>query len=34
MSCVSLDCPVLYKLSRVGRQLSRGPYLRQLLEQF
>ncbi|XP_051510617.1 DNA polymerase zeta catalytic subunit-like isoform X2 [Myxocyprinus asiaticus] len=32
--CVSLDCPVLYKLSRVNRQLSRGPYLRQLLEQF
>ncbi|CAL8312592.1 unnamed protein product [Lota lota] len=34
MPCVSLDCPVLYKLSRVSRQLSRGPYLRQLLEQF
>ncbi|XP_029965506.1 LOW QUALITY PROTEIN: DNA polymerase zeta catalytic subunit [Salarias fasciatus] len=33
-SCVSLDCPVLYKLSRVSRQLSRAPYLRQLLEQF
>ncbi|RXN14092.1 DNA polymerase zeta catalytic subunit [Labeo rohita] len=32
--CVSLDCPILYKLSRVNRQLSRGPYLRQLLEQF
>ncbi|KAM4529024.1 DNA polymerase zeta catalytic subunit [Fundulus diaphanus] len=32
--CVSLDCPVLYKLSRVNRQLSRAPYLRQLLEQF
>ncbi|KAG9347443.1 hypothetical protein JZ751_005010 [Albula glossodonta] len=32
--CVSLDCPVLYKLSRVTRQLSKGPYLRQLLEQF
>ncbi|KAM4633548.1 DNA polymerase zeta catalytic subunit [Polymixia lowei] len=32
--CVSLDCPVLYKLSRVSRQLSRAPYLRQLLEQF
>ncbi|KAJ8270777.1 hypothetical protein GJAV_G00119170 [Gymnothorax javanicus] len=32
--CVSLDCPVLYKLSRVSRQLSKGPYLRQLLEQF
>ncbi|XP_028996460.1 DNA polymerase zeta catalytic subunit isoform X2 [Betta splendens] len=32
--CVSLDCPVLHKLSRVGRQLSRVPYLRQLVEQF
>ncbi|XP_077075913.1 DNA polymerase zeta catalytic subunit [Siphateles boraxobius] len=32
--CVSLDCPILYKLSRVSRHLSRGPYLRQLLEQF
>ncbi|XP_059369223.1 DNA polymerase zeta catalytic subunit isoform X3 [Carassius carassius] len=32
--CVSLDCPILYKLSRVNRSLSRGPYLRQLLEQF
>uniref|UniRef100_A0A673FY24 DNA polymerase zeta catalytic subunit n=1 Tax=Sinocyclocheilus rhinocerous TaxID=307959 RepID=A0A673FY24_9TELE len=32
--CVSLDCPVLYKLSRVNRHLSRGSYLRQLLEQF
>ncbi|XP_051265819.1 DNA polymerase zeta catalytic subunit isoform X2 [Dicentrarchus labrax] len=32
--CVSLDCPVLYKLSRVTRQLSKAPYLRQLLEQF
>ncbi|XP_074541987.1 DNA polymerase zeta catalytic subunit isoform X2 [Halichoeres trimaculatus] len=32
--CVSLDCPVLYKLSRVHRQLSKAPYLRQLLEQF
>ncbi|XP_015242281.1 PREDICTED: DNA polymerase zeta catalytic subunit [Cyprinodon variegatus] len=32
--CVSLDCPVLYKLSRVSRQLSKAPYLRQLLEQF
>ncbi|XP_071334532.1 DNA polymerase zeta catalytic subunit isoform X2 [Trachinotus anak] len=32
--CVSLDCPVLYKLARVNRQLSRAPYLRQLLEQF
>ncbi|KAM9355265.1 DNA polymerase zeta catalytic subunit [Pholidichthys leucotaenia] len=32
--CVSLDCPVLYKLSRVSRQLSKAPYLRQLMEQF
>ncbi|XP_069370752.1 DNA polymerase zeta catalytic subunit isoform X2 [Paralichthys olivaceus] len=32
--CVSLDCPVLYKLARVNRQLSKAPYLRQLLEQF
>ncbi|XP_059212566.1 DNA polymerase zeta catalytic subunit [Centropristis striata] len=32
--CVSLECPVLYKLSRVNRQLSKAPYLRQLLEQF
>ncbi|XP_076611860.1 DNA polymerase zeta catalytic subunit isoform X1 [Chaetodon auriga] len=32
--CVTLDCPVLYKLSRVNRQLSKAPYLRQLLEQF
>ncbi|XP_028970573.2 DNA polymerase zeta catalytic subunit isoform X2 [Esox lucius] len=32
--CVSLDCPVLYKLSRANRQLSKAPYLRQLLEQF
>ncbi|XP_067240784.1 DNA polymerase zeta catalytic subunit isoform X3 [Chanodichthys erythropterus] len=32
--CISLDCPILYKLSRVNRHLSRGPYLRQLLEQF
>ncbi|XP_061668529.1 DNA polymerase zeta catalytic subunit isoform X2 [Syngnathoides biaculeatus] len=30
--CVSLDCPVLYKLSRVSRQLSKAPYLRQLLD--
>ncbi|XP_072300034.1 DNA polymerase zeta catalytic subunit isoform X2 [Eucyclogobius newberryi] len=34
MPCVSLDCPVLYKLARVNRLLSRAPYLRQLLEQF
>uniref|UniRef100_A0A3B4U6G0 DNA polymerase zeta catalytic subunit n=1 Tax=Seriola dumerili TaxID=41447 RepID=A0A3B4U6G0_SERDU len=32
--CVSLDCPVLYKLARVNRQLCKAPYLRQLLEQF
>ncbi|KAM8831537.1 DNA polymerase zeta catalytic subunit isoform 2-T2 [Spinachia spinachia] len=32
--CVSLECPVLYKLSRVNKQLSKAPYLRQLLEQF
>ncbi|KAJ8008958.1 hypothetical protein DPEC_G00083820 [Dallia pectoralis] len=32
--CVSLECPVLYKLSRANRQLSKAPYLRQLLEQF
>ncbi|CAJ1077657.1 LOW QUALITY PROTEIN: DNA polymerase zeta catalytic subunit [Xyrichtys novacula] len=32
--CVSLDCPVLYKLSRINRQISKAPYLRQLLEQF
>ncbi|KAM8847502.1 DNA polymerase zeta catalytic subunit [Synchiropus picturatus] len=32
--CVSLDCPVLYKVSGVNRQLSKAPYLRQLLEQF
>ncbi|CAL9691750.1 unnamed protein product [Knipowitschia caucasica] len=32
--CVSLDCPVLYKLSGVSRTLARAPYIRQLLEQF
>lgn len=32
--CISLDCPVVYKLSRVNRSLSRAPYLRQLLDQF
>ncbi|XP_025150807.3 DNA polymerase zeta catalytic subunit isoform X2 [Bubalus bubalis] len=32
--CVSLNCPVLYKLSRVNRELSKAPYLRQLLDQF
>ncbi|KAK2846284.1 hypothetical protein Q7C36_011138 [Tachysurus vachellii] len=31
--CVSLDCPVLYKLSQVNRQLHNAPYLRQLLQQ-
>ncbi|XP_053566840.1 DNA polymerase zeta catalytic subunit [Bombina bombina] len=34
IQCVSLNCPVLFKLSRVGRELSKAPYLRQLLEQF
>nr|XP_015209617.1 PREDICTED: LOW QUALITY PROTEIN: DNA polymerase zeta catalytic subunit [Lepisosteus oculatus] len=34
LQCVSLDCPVLYKLSRVSRQLSKAPYLRRLLDQF
>lgn len=32
--CVSLNCPVLYKLSQVNRELSKAPYLRQLLDQF
>ncbi|KAH0508515.1 DNA polymerase zeta catalytic subunit [Microtus ochrogaster] len=32
--CVSLNCPVLFKLSRVNRELSKAPYLRQLLDQF
>ncbi|NXL83331.1 REV3L polymerase, partial [Alectura lathami] len=32
--CVSLSCPVLFKLSRVSRELSKAPYLRQLLDQF
>eukprot|EP00070_Physeter_catodon_P043445 XP_028350339.1 DNA polymerase zeta catalytic subunit isoform X6 [Physeter catodon] len=32
--CVSLNCPVLYKVSRVNRELSKAPYLRQLLDQF
>nr|XP_023419436.1 LOW QUALITY PROTEIN: DNA polymerase zeta catalytic subunit [Cavia porcellus] len=32
--CVSLNCPVLFKLSRVNRDLSKAPYLRQLLDQF
>ncbi|XP_066555014.1 DNA polymerase zeta catalytic subunit [Amia ocellicauda] len=34
VQCISLDCPVLYKLSRVSRQLAKAPYLRQLLDQF
>ncbi|XP_004702065.1 DNA polymerase zeta catalytic subunit [Echinops telfairi] len=32
--CVSLSCPLLFKLSRVNRELSKAPYLRQLLDQF
>ncbi|XP_058881813.1 DNA polymerase zeta catalytic subunit-like isoform X1 [Acipenser ruthenus] len=34
VQCVSLACPVLHKLSRVRRELSKAPYLRQLLNQF
>ncbi|XP_067402706.1 DNA polymerase zeta catalytic subunit [Emydura macquarii macquarii] len=34
IQCVSLNCPVLFKLSRVSRELSKAPYLRQLLDQF
>ncbi|XP_005990940.1 DNA polymerase zeta catalytic subunit isoform X2 [Latimeria chalumnae] len=34
IQCVSLNCPVLYKLSRVSREVSKAPYLRQLLDQF
>ncbi|XP_039603874.1 DNA polymerase zeta catalytic subunit [Polypterus senegalus] len=34
VQCVCLDCPVLHKLSRVNRELSKAPYLRQLLDQF
>uniref|UniRef100_A0A674KB15 DNA polymerase zeta catalytic subunit n=1 Tax=Terrapene triunguis TaxID=2587831 RepID=A0A674KB15_9SAUR len=34
IQCVSLNCPVLFKLSRVTRELSKAPYLRQLLDQF
>ncbi|NXH09862.1 REV3L polymerase, partial [Bucco capensis] len=34
MQCVSLNCPVLFKLSRVSRELAKAPYLRQLLDQF
>ncbi|KAG8123938.1 hypothetical protein E2320_019316, partial [Naja naja] len=32
--CISLNCPVLFKVSRVSRELSKAPYLRQLLDQF
>ncbi|XP_040839831.1 DNA polymerase zeta catalytic subunit isoform X1 [Ochotona curzoniae] len=32
--CVSMNCPVLFKLSQVNRELSKAPYLRQLLDQF
>uniref|UniRef100_A0A4W3J521 DNA polymerase zeta catalytic subunit n=1 Tax=Callorhinchus milii TaxID=7868 RepID=A0A4W3J521_CALMI len=34
VQCVSLDCPVLYKLFSVSRELTKAPYLRQLLDQF
>ncbi|NP_001163919.1 REV3 like, DNA directed polymerase zeta catalytic subunit L homeolog [Xenopus laevis] len=34
IQCVSLNCPVLFKLSRVSRELCKAPYLRQLLDQF
>ncbi|XP_072356139.1 DNA polymerase zeta catalytic subunit [Scyliorhinus torazame] len=34
VQCVSLDCPVLYKLFTVSRDLTKAPYLRQLLDQF
>ncbi|XP_051853508.1 DNA polymerase zeta catalytic subunit [Antechinus flavipes] len=34
IQCVSLNCPILFKLSRVSRELSKAPYLRQLLDQF
>ncbi|XP_078398731.1 DNA polymerase zeta catalytic subunit isoform X4 [Cetorhinus maximus] len=34
VQCVSLDCPVLYKLFSVSRDLTKAPYLRQLLDQF
>ncbi|ETE72844.1 DNA polymerase zeta catalytic subunit, partial [Ophiophagus hannah] len=32
--CISLNCPVFFKVSRVSRELSKAPYLRQLLDQF
>ncbi|XP_062896817.1 DNA polymerase zeta catalytic subunit isoform X1 [Mobula hypostoma] len=34
VQCISLDCPVLYKLFSVSRDLIKAPYLRQLLDQF
>ncbi|XP_051880157.1 DNA polymerase zeta catalytic subunit [Pristis pectinata] len=34
VQCISLDCPVLYKLFAVSRDLTKAPYLRQLLDQF
>ncbi|XP_069463876.1 DNA polymerase zeta catalytic subunit [Ambystoma mexicanum] len=34
IQCVSLNCPVLFKLSSVSRELSKAPYYRQLLDQF
>uniref|UniRef100_UPI00398F6E42 DNA polymerase zeta catalytic subunit n=1 Tax=Pristiophorus japonicus TaxID=55135 RepID=UPI00398F6E42 len=34
IQCVSLDCPVLYQLFSVSRDLTKAPYLRQLLDQF
>ncbi|XP_078068465.1 DNA polymerase zeta catalytic subunit isoform X2 [Mustelus asterias] len=34
VQCVSLDCPVLYKLFSVTRDLTKAPYLHQLLDQF
>ncbi|XP_069743731.1 DNA polymerase zeta catalytic subunit isoform X2 [Narcine bancroftii] len=34
VQCISLDCPVLYKLFSVSRDLTKAPYLRQLLDQF
>ncbi|XP_041420560.1 DNA polymerase zeta catalytic subunit isoform X2 [Xenopus laevis] len=34
IQCVSLNCPVLFKLSRVSRELCKAPYLRQLLDNF
>ncbi|XP_048452642.1 DNA polymerase zeta catalytic subunit [Rhincodon typus] len=34
VQCVSLDCPVLYKLFSINSDLTKAPYLRQLLDQF